>query len=124
MSDMRRNDKYIGAPFKWNGRDMNGFDCLGLVKQILQDDGITIPDQISSTDNEKRLQAFTANIPLWTEIDLKPGGILLFRIPGAFHVGYYEGEDRFIHTWEKSAGVVRERFSSWKQRLIGVYEYA
>lgn len=36
--------KYIGIPYKLNGRDIDGTDCLGLVWMYLKGQGITVPD--------------------------------------------------------------------------------
>lgn len=120
MSD---TDKYIGAPFKWGGRDSEGYDCFGLVKAILAEDGIDCIDFQTPIDRSRVMLSIQTSLPFWKETEPRPGAVLLFRIRGGMHVGYMEEGGMFIHTWEHSFGVVRERFSTWKRRLLGAYEY-
>lgn len=115
----------IGVPFRYGGRGPDEYDCYGLVKELLRRDGIEVPDQISSSNVAKAARAMQRDLVNWHKSALTAGKVLLFRIDGyGAHVGYYLGDDRFIHTWEDSGGVVIERLSTWEHRLIGAYEYA
>lgn len=117
-------DDLIGVPFEYGGRGPDKFDCYGLVKELLSREGQEIPDYISPSDGAKIMAIFHSEIRLWQECELKPGAVLLFRVPGNLHVGVYLGDDKFIHTWEASNGVVVERLMIWKTKLVGVYEFA
>lgn len=113
----------IGIPYENGGRGPDSYDCYGLIKELMNRDGIEIPDYVSPDDKRRIVAIFHSELRLWRECDRRPGAILLFRVPGNFHVGYYLGQDQFVHTWEKSAGVCIERLSHWDRRLVGVYEY-
>lgn len=113
----------IGVPFVNGGRGPDSFDCYGLIMHLLKEDGIDIPDYISPTGGAKIMAIFNSEIRLWQECKKRHGVILLFKVPGNLHVGYYLGNDTFIHTWEKSGGVTIERLSTWERRLVGIYEY-
>lgn len=42
-------DKYIGIPFKEHGRDINGWDCYGLIYYILKKEfNINIPSYVDN----------------------------------------------------------------------------
>lgn len=114
---------YIGIPFEYGGRGPDKFDCYGLIKEILSFEGIQIPDYASPSEGAKIIALFQEGIALWEECGLQKGAVLVFRVPGNLHVGYYLGGNRFIHTWEGSHGVVIERLSDWKRRLQGAYKY-
>lgn len=115
--------KYIGVKFEYGGRGPDSYDCYGLVKAILNESGISIPDYTSPSDGPRISALVRAVIPFWTESELLPGRVLVFRVPGNMHVGYYIGDGNFIHAWEGSGAVVIESLSVWKRRLVGVYEY-
>lgn len=119
----KRVHELIGVPYVTGGRGLNGYDCYGLIIDLLKDDGIEIPDYKSPEEAEKVVAIFNSEIRHWKECELRDGAVLLFRVPGNFHVGYYLGKDMFIHTWKHSGGVIVERFSDWKRRLVGIYEY-
>lgn len=115
----------IGAPFVYGGRGEDGtYDCYGLIKELLRRDGQEIPDYLSPCEGHKITAIFMGELRLWRECAPKPGAILLFKIPGNLHVGYALNGDAFVHTWEKSGGVLVERLSDgWEDRLMGIYEY-
>lgn len=123
--DMQDSDikDLIGIPYETGGRGPNCYDCYGLIKHILNKDGIEIPDYLSPDDAKKVVAIFHSELRLWEETELAHGSILLFRVPGNFHVGYFLEDDQFIHTWKDSGGVVIERLSEWKRRLVGIYKY-
>ena len=123
---MRDYSKYIGIPFKYNGRDYNSLDCYGLVMLLYKElHGIEIPDVISPEFVED-IHVLAASEKLkWQTAELEEGTVILFNIRGyGSHVAYYIGEDKIIHTWEKTSGVSIERLSfSWKHRILGLYKW-
>ena len=114
----------IGIPFEFGGRGPDSFDCYGLLAFLLErDHGIEVPDFQSPTEAKYIIAKFHNQIGQWQECQVKKGAMLAFRVPGNLHVGYYIGDDKFIHAWKGSGGVTIERFSLWKQRFLGAYEY-
>lgn len=114
----------IGAPFKYSGRGPKAYDCYGLVMELKRREGCPVADFGYSMEFPKIAQMMSAALPQWRQIEKRPGAIALFRIKGlGAHVGYTLNDDRFIHVWERSGGVLTERFYEWRRRTIGFYEY-
>lgn len=111
--------------FAKRGRGPNEFDCYGLVMELHRRRGITIPDYSSPEDQHAiaMLMDKEAKV-LWEPCGREPGAVALFKILGlGSHVGYVLDQQYFLHCWEGSAGVVREKHSAWEKRLIGYYKY-
>jgi cell wall-associated NlpC family hydrolase len=123
---MHDYSKYIGIPFKYGGRDYNVLDCYGLVMLLYKEihgiiiDDVTSPEYLADIHNLVAVEKLK-----WEACEPEVGAVIVFSIRGyGAHVGYYIGNDRFIHTWEKTGGVTIERFSlSWKHRTLGVYKW-
>lgn len=123
---MDRFANYIGIPFEYGGRDRKSLDCYGLVMLIYKEiHNITLPDVDSPCFIPDIAKAIVAEKPKWTACELEEGCTILFSIKGyGSHVGYYIGNDRMIHTWEGTKGVVIERLSfSWQNRIVGIYKW-
>lgn len=113
----------IGIPFKYGGRDEFGLDCYGLVKVLYEREGHFVPDYFSPTEAPAITHQILSGLTTWERVEVKPGAMLVFRVPSMLHVAYYLGHDQMIHAWEGSGGVTIERFSFWQKRLIGAYVY-
>ncbi|WP_162136978.1 C40 family peptidase [Magnetospirillum molischianum] len=114
----------IGIAFRYGGRGPEDYDCWGLLMELCRRDNKVIPDFRSTSNIAKIARIMATNRHQWRQIELRPGCGLWFRVRGfASHVGYYLGNDKFVHTWEESGGVVVERLSQWEHRLIGAFEY-
>jgi cell wall-associated NlpC family hydrolase len=118
--------KYIGIPFEYGGRDSESLDCYGLVKQLYKEvNKVDIKDVKSASDLKMIAMQMTGCSYLWKKTQEREGTVVLLSVRGlASHVGFVIGRDKFIHTWEKSGGVTIERLSTWKNKIIGFYEYA
>jgi cell wall-associated NlpC family hydrolase len=81
---------YIGTPFIWGGNTPTGFDCSGFTQYVMKENGITIPRSAAEQ------YATGAAID---KSNLKPGDLVFFTTyeEGATHVGFYIGDDKFIH---------------------------
>lgn len=114
----------IGVPFRYGARGPDEFDCYGLVMECLRRDGQK-PRDFGHADDVGTIAAMMgAALPQFEEIECRPGAIVLLRIDGlAAHCGYVIDGNRFIHTWEKSGGVVVERLDTWKRKIVGFYRY-
>jgi cell wall-associated NlpC family hydrolase len=117
---------YLGIPFRYGGRDRNKLDCYGLVMLLYKElHNIEIPDVISPTFLPQIANLVEAEKLKWEPCELEEGSVIVFNVLGyGCHVGYYLGNDRMIHTWEGTGGVVIEplRFS-WKNRILGTYKW-
>lgn len=125
----------LGKPFDYQGRGPEFYDCYGLLMEMHRRIGNEIPDYKSPNDlveiesiigREKRhwdevwkredKAPDLADIPLHSTLVLKVSGL-------ACHVGFVVSPNKFIHTWEKSGGVLTERVTLWRQKIIGIYEF-
>lgn len=118
-------DDLIGTPFKYGGRGDGFYDCLGCLIECYRRKGTPLPEHESTSDSAANARAiFNTLSAIAKPSKLKPGAILVFRVKGAQgHLGFYLGEDEFIHAWEGSEMVVIDRLTGvWQKRLVGVYE--
>lgn len=115
----------IGKEFAYNGRGPDNFDCYGLIIWIYKLRGIDLPD-IRAPDNKMLIAPMMAQESVnWKRVREQRGdSVALFRVGDYLHVAYMLDQETFIHTWEKSGGVMIERLTQqWKSRLIGFYDH-
>lgn len=129
----------IGVPFAYGGRGPDTYDCYGLLMELHRRQGLVIPNYQSSSNTSIASESMKASIEqkVWLELwkktetraapetaDLRTGRVLLLNIKGLpCHVGMVIGPDRFVHTWEGVGGVLTERITLWKQRILGIYTF-
>ena len=118
----------IGKPFVDGGRGADGYDCLGLVREIYRRAGVDFPDYTGCCyDFEKFYRGFLEERPRWTRHELPdvpvPAVVAIrFNAPMVNHIGVYIGEGKFIHTREKTGAVIELVESpAWKRRIEGYY---
>lgn len=118
----------IGKPFVDGGRGPDGYDCLGLVREVYRRCGVDFPNYTGCCYD---LAAFSAGYekerPRWIrheppDIPVPAVVAIRFNAPVVNHVGVYIGEGKFLHTREKT-GVVIEltRSPAWNRRIEGFY---
>ncbi len=88
---MGRIQDLLGTPYLWGGRTPHGFDCSGLVQQLLSEQGIALPRDADDQYRETRMRLERS--------DLRLGDLLFFargrrRIE---HVGLALGGGYFVH---------------------------
>lgn len=121
MTDISR---LIGTPFRYGGRDLTGFDCWGLCLYMLRMEGHAPPDYTSPESRLDISSLIAIQSQSWSRVEQRrPGLVAIFRTPAGLHCGYVLDEFSFLHAWEQSGGVIKDRFSQWDQRVIGYYEY-
>jgi hypothetical protein len=124
-------DKYIGLPYKDNGRDIDGIDCWGLVRLYYKEElGIDLPSYTteyygrSDPDISSLVNLYKDNWEKTTEY--APGDVIVFNMLGEpSHVGVYIDNNKFIHCRSGANSVVESLTSSkWTKRIEGVYKYS
>lgn len=123
-------NKYVGIPFKANGRDEAGLDCWGLVRLVYKNEyNIDLPsfDTEYTIDDNIRIQELIAQYKEgWTTCSApEPGSVILFRILGEQqHVGISIDSYHFLHVRENSDTAI-EKLSNpkWSKRVVGCYIY-
>jgi hypothetical protein len=115
----------VGIPFRKGARGPNEYDCFGLLAEMYRRKGVAIHDPgtgDSQGENHTLIHMYAPGN--WNKVAQAPGVAVLFRI-GRFacHIGFVVDDMHFIHAWEGSGGVTRERLSLWKQRIVGFYDY-
>ena len=123
-------DKYIGLPYKNNGRDAAGVDCWGLVCLFYKDElGIELPSYIDDyvgPNDPSVVSLVNSYKDQWTSTTTpNVGNVVLFNILGEpTHVGVYVGNNKFLHARD-GKDVVIESLNNvkWTKRLEGIYEY-
>lgn len=123
-------DRYIGLPYKENGRDESGIDCWGLARLFYKRElDIDLPSYAELYDGSydvrvpQTIEHYKDN---WTRTDTpQTGDLCLFKIMGEpSHVGIYIGGDKFLHSRDGKDSVI-ERLDNpmWFRRLEGFYKY-
>lgn len=90
-------NKYIGIPYKFNGRTRDGCDCLGLCHLfykehgwITLDDGKPITKDWQEKDPKRLVRWFAKNFQVTRDPEeLEFGDILLFDVGSEVHLALY-----------------------------------
>ncbi len=95
--------KYLGVPYKWAGSSPDGFDCSGFIYYVLNKTGSQM-GRYSAEGYYSR--SYYIHNP-------QPGDLVFFENtykPGISHMGFYVGNNQFIHA--SSSGVVISRLDN------------
>jgi len=125
------HNKYIGLPYKHNGREHSGTDCWGLARLVYQEQfGIQLPNLIADYDGDSgkniselvNIQKESWQLVNTPEIP----DLCVFKILGQpIHIGIYIGNRNFLHINEGHTSIVESLDSSkWTKRLEGIYRYS
>lgn len=115
----------IGVPFEYGGRGPDTFDCYGLVMEIHRRKGIELPDYLSPSVQEEIAAIFSTQVVRWEEVPRAPGTVVVLRVGDLFsHCGYMLDNERMIHAWRATGGVMIQKLDVWKHRILGFYRYA
>lgn len=121
----------IGIPYKLNGKDKNGVDCLGLLNLWINENGYKCPDLptlpekfwFKTTPNEV-ISYFIPFINKFTieSKNIHEGNLIFFKISSTVlnHIGIICEGNRFIHVLE-NYGVVRSDINyRFKSKIIAM----
>ena len=113
----------LGVRFRLHGRSKEeGFDCYGLVIEVLKRNGIEIPDIYYSSlkEDDSKWEYFNS----YFEKVEKPEINCIVEISSLSqrrgHMAVYIGEGYIIHSLIKT-GVVIEKLSRYEHRIEGYY---
>lgn len=107
--------KYLGIPFKYNGRSPDGVDCLGLILMVLRDAGIELPDDDGrpidprwyDTDPQRLVRGLERYGRRIDVTELQPLDVVVFCFHGKpRHAGVMVDRNRFIHIRENQTVTV------------------
>lgn len=116
--------KYLGIPYKHNGRDKAGVDCLGLMLMVLRDAGIDLPNDDGrpidprwyDIDPERFIRGLEQYGRRIDVTELQPLDVVVFSFHGKpRHAGVMIDRSRFIHIREnQSVSIARlKRYSRY-----------
>lgn len=123
-------NKYLGVPFKHQGRDLSGLDCYGLLICIYADLGIKLFDieEDYTTDwSWKSKNYFLENAHKdWEEVkEARLFDAVGFKNSKGVlnHAGVMLDRDRFINTNRAGTVINRASDSKWQKRFYGFYRH-
>ncbi len=123
--------RWLGVPFRHQGRSRLGVDCVGLVVRALEEAGLPVADDTAygrrpdwrRLIGTARAQGFVAV----AREDLRAGVIALFRGPDWAHLGIVSGPGRVVHALGTATGgrVVEHRLDgqTWVPRLVAAWRH-
>ncbi|MCL2218360.1 MAG: C40 family peptidase [Chitinispirillia bacterium] len=109
-------NSYIGAPYKWGGTTMAGFDCSGFVTKVYRE----VYDIASLPRSSAKMWNIGRQIP---QTSARPGDLVFFKgsnFSDIGHVGIYMGNNRFAHA-STNSGVIYTDLNEtyYARRLVG-----
>ena len=117
---------WVGVPFRHQGRDRRGVDCLGLPVVVLSALGALPPDLPAvnyprtpqQNDLERGLLRYCTRLPA-----VVPGALIAIKWQKAIaHLAIYTDTDTLIHAYERqgrTSGVIEHGFRGmWRERLF------
>lgn len=119
--------RYVGVPYRHNGRDMNGLDCLGLIWRFYRDMGVYVPDSDGKPidkewykeDPERYIRGILrVGKPVTGR--LKPLDLVYFQLKGVVrHAGIMVSPYTFIHVRENRPVMVSRLSGLWLRAYAG-----
>ncbi len=120
--------KYIGIPYKLNGRDFNGTDCLGLVWLYLNDQGISFPEgdglPIDDSWQESAETRFIEGLDAVAKIVTEPQKndiVLIHCFKQSAHIGVMLDNQHILHAPDESGSQINLLSNYGKHRILGFW---
>lgn len=118
---------FLGIPYRLNGRDRNGTDCIGLVWLYLRHLGHNPPDGDGRPVDEGWRKEAPERMAAWLEThttrtdDPREGDLVLMRLlGGVMHMGVMVDGERFLHILEDRPSML-SRLRTSRRRVVGIY---
>lgn len=115
--------KYIGIPFVEFGRDMNGWDCYGLIHFIFSKEyGVEI-DSLENAQREKIDYRKEVESGDWEQVENpEEKCVIVLSVLKFIHVGLMVSNYEMLHCIEPT-GTTLERIDGilWRRRIQGFY---
>lgn len=124
--------RWLGTPFRHQGRGVNGLDCAGLLIVVARALGIPVVDDLTYRripDTAKLQQVLRASLRAKPFAARLPGDVLLFKDPirqgHMYHLGI-RTDLGFIHAYGRAdvkKVVEMPLCPDWQAAIVGVFEY-
>jgi cell wall-associated NlpC family hydrolase len=110
---------YMGVPYVFGGESpTSGLDCSSFTQLVMKENGITLPRTAA--------EQYNTGTPV-DKANLKIGDLVFFTTykPGASHVGFYMGNQQFIHESSAAKEVTISSLdeSYYTEHYIGARRY-
>lgn len=120
---VREARTWLGTPFRHQGRDRNGIDCVGLPIVVLKGLGVVLPEyeslndyprQPPAGDMERRFLHVCTKLPEYV-----PGSVAVIQWQKSLmHVAIVTDTDSLIHVMERNQRVIEHGFRGmWRDRF-------
>lgn len=121
--------KWVGTPFRHQGRNEHGIDCVGLGAMIAGSLGLPVTDSTEYPQlcaGPELLPHLAAEFER-VEGEPMPGDVVVFRL-GEYtrHLAIFCGRDLMIHARQRKGGggkVMQSRYSAWVPKLESVWRH-
>ncbi len=99
-----------GLPYKYGGKDLDGFDCSGLVFYVYDCFGVKVPRTARKQGALKKKRVSLRKA--------EPADILIFKLKSRWHSAIFVGGKTFIHAPNRNDVIRCEHLKGfWKKRL-------
>lgn len=126
-------ERYVGIPFVAKGRTLEGCDCWGLVRLVLEREcGVVLPsycDQyLGQEDRVALAELIAGELGPWCEIaagsETTFDGVLMHEHGLPRHIGIVVDPGRVLHVERHKTSVIeRYRTGFMRHRILGFYRY-
>lgn len=122
---------YLGVPYRHQGRNRVGMDCVGLVVCAARDVGYDVPDMIGyrrAGDGIAFMRHVRANgREIVGDAPLKRGQIIAFQQQSfPAHLGIFDitpqGQHVVIHSYASRRKVEEQSFDTWRLLMIARFD--
>lgn len=125
--------RWVGVPWRHQGRSQSGIDCAGLVVMVAHDLGLSEFDTTNYgrlPEGDRLLQICQDNLVQQPKTPLMPGQVVAMRFDGNTQhlgiIGTYpvEGEVSLIHSYANARKCTEHRLDTvWTNRIVEVFDF-